>query len=122
MEEYKKRHRIKDDYLDAEIDKPYKKTRELVGQIQNLKKVPSGAGSSEKRISKAIQRDSWSALKYALRLAQKLERKNLVKQRRPSDWDDALNQFKDGMRGPAMTKHRGLGGRVPVSRRRGRIV
>ncbi len=122
VEEYKKRHRIKDDYLDAEIDKPYKKTRELVGQIQNLKKVPSGAGSSEKRISKAIQRDSWSALKYALRLAQKLERKNLVKQRRPSDWDDALNQFKDGMRGPAMIRHRGLGGRVPVSRRRGRIV
>ncbi len=95
VEAYKRYHRIKDDYLDATIDKPYRKTRELVGQIQNLKKVPSGAGSAEKRISKSIQRDSWSALKYALRFAQKLERQNLAVSRATSDWDKVLEKYKD---------------------------
>lgn len=74
VEAYKRYHRIKTDERDWYIVQPYQKTREQAGQIQNLKLVPSGAGMSEKRISKAIQRDSWSALKYALRLAQKLER------------------------------------------------
>ena len=95
LEAYKKLHRIKDDSLDVRIDRPYKKTAQLVGQIQNLKKLPSGAGVTEKRISKAIQRDSWSALKYALRLAQKLERQNLVKERKRNDWDALLDKYKD---------------------------
>lgn len=96
IENYKKRHRIKDDRNDYNIYLPYKKTNELVGQIQNLKKVPSGAGIAEKRISRHIQRDSWSALKYACRLAQILERKNLVKTRRKSDWDTLLSEYKNG--------------------------
>ncbi len=87
IEAYKKAHRIKDDNLDAAIDRPYRKTQELAGQIQNLKKVPSGAGMAEKRISKSIQRDSWSALKYAMRLAQRLERENLVRQKRRGEWE-----------------------------------
>ena len=73
LNSYKQFHLIKDDYSDPAIAVPYLKTRALVGQIQNLKKVPSGATMSEKRISKHIQRDSWSALKYGLRLAQRLE-------------------------------------------------
>ena len=94
VEAYKKYHLIKDDYADVSIALPYQKTRELVGQIQNLKKVPSGASLSEKRISKAIQRDSWSALKYALRLAQILEREeyqNTV--RRGGEWDKELERI-----------------------------
>lgn len=90
MDAYKRYHRIKNDQNDPIIYRPYLKTQELIGQIQNLKKVPSGAGMSEKRISNKIQRDSWSALKYALRLAQKLEFKYLMKPEHKSDWDEAL--------------------------------
>lgn len=87
MEAYKKYHRIKDDDLDHLIYAPYKETNILVGQMQNLRKVPSGAGMSERRISKHIQRDDWSATKYALRGAQRLEIKYLLKSQRSSAWD-----------------------------------
>lgn len=70
---YKLLHHIKDDSLDPTIAIPYLKTRELCGQIANLIKKVSGTGLSEKRISNSIQRDMWSALKYALRYAQLLE-------------------------------------------------
>lgn len=103
LETYKRVHRIKDDYADKTILRPYRKTKELVGQIQNLKQVPSGAGMSERRIVKSIQRDSWSALKYALRFAQKLERMYLVKQGRKSDWSKELEKYKNGT---AFTKNR----------------
>ena len=93
VEAYKRYHRIKDSHLDVNIDKPYRKTAELVGQIQNLKSVPSGAGTKEQRISKHIQRDSWSALKYALRFAQKLEKANLQSVKKASDWDAELSKF-----------------------------
>ena len=93
VEAYKRYHRIKDSHLDVNIDKPYRKTAELVGQIQNLKSVPSGAGTKEQRISKHIQRDSWSALKYALRFAQKLEKSNLQSVKKASDWDAELSKF-----------------------------
>lgn len=95
IEAYKSLHRIRDDVNDGIIYRPYKKTNELVGQIQNLKKVPSGMGFSEKRISRHIQRDSWSALKYALRLAQILERKNLMRIVQKSDWDSVLSQYQN---------------------------
>ena len=78
VETYKRIHRIKDDSVDSSIALPYLKTRDLCGQIANLKKKPSGTGMQEVRISKSIQRDMWSALKYALRLAQILERQHLV--------------------------------------------
>ena len=125
VEAYKKAHRIKDDYMDAVIDTPYKKTTALVGQIQNLKKVPSGAGFSEKRISKHIQRDSWSALKYGLRIAQRLEWKNLMRAEKKSDWDEELNKY----RGKSELKTRSavgttggtFGGRMIGTRRGGRI-
>ncbi len=95
IDAYKKFNRIKDDYADASIAVPYLKTRTLVGQIQNLKKVPSGSNMSEKRISKSIQRDSWSALKYALRFAQVLEKKMYQElHRKPSDWSDELSRYK----------------------------
>ncbi len=93
VEAYKKFHRIKDDDLNYKIALPYKKTNELIGQIQNLREEPSGQGIREKRISQHIQRDSWSALKYALRFAQVLERVNLAKKPVKSDWSKLLRAF-----------------------------
>jgi hypothetical protein len=109
MEAYKRLHRVKDDRNDGLIFRPYQKTQELIGQIQNLKKVPSGAGMSEKRISNKIQRDSWSALKYALRLAQKLELKNLVKEQKKSAWDEAYKHQTNRNYGAAIQMRGGQG-------------
>lgn len=93
MDAYKRYHRVKDDRGDRLIYRPYAKTTEMIGQIQNLKTVPSGSGMSERRISHHIQRDSWSALKYALRMAEKLEKKFLMRPERKSDWDEAFKSF-----------------------------
>lgn len=120
VDSYKRLHRIKSDEQDWYIAAPYRKTQELVGQIQNLKLMPSGAGMSEKRISKAIQRDAWSALKYALRLAQKLEKVFLGGERRKSDWERKLEEFKKGRTPRAALARRG--GRVVTARRGGRVV
>ena len=122
VEAYKKYHRIKDDYMDAQIAEPYLKTRELAGQIQNLKKVPSGKTMREERISKHIQRDIWSALKYALRVAQILEREELAQAvRHKSDWDKELERYGSGT-GSGRTPRMGGGhGRTVTARRGGRI-
>ncbi|MBO5969245.1 MAG: hypothetical protein J6S14_12190 [Clostridia bacterium] len=72
---YKLYHHIKTDEMDVAISYPYLKSRELCGQIGNLKKRPSGLGFAEERISKSIQRDLWSATKYALRVIKILEDK-----------------------------------------------
>ncbi len=122
VEAYKKYHRIKDDYMDAQIAEPYLKTRELAGQIQNLKKVPSGTTMREERISKHIQRDSWSALKYALRVAQILEREELAKAvRRKSDWDEELARYQSGSGSRGAPRMGGGHGRTVTARRGGRI-
>lgn len=78
VENYKKAHNIRESDTDGLIARPYQKTRELVGQIGNLKKIVSGFSTREERISKSINRDMWSALKYALRVAYLLEAKNLL--------------------------------------------
>lgn len=84
---YKLLHRIKDDSIDAAIAVPYIKTRELRCQIANLQKKATGYNIKEERISRSMQRDMWSALKYALRLAQILEYQDLVEgNRRKSTW------------------------------------
>lgn len=116
VEAYKKFHRIKDDSMNYKISMPYKKTNELVGQIQNLREEPSGQGIRERRISQHIQRDSWSALKYALRFAQILERTNLVQKPNKSDWAKTLAQFKSGE--PNL---QAAGARGTITRHRGRI-
>lgn len=94
VEAYKRYHRIKDDSFNYKIAAPYKKTNELVQQIQNLREEPSGQGLREKRISDHIQRDSWSALKYVLRFAQILERANLQQKKRKSDWEAELEKYR----------------------------
>ena len=78
VESYKRLHNIRESDLDGAIARPYQKTRELIGQIGNLKKVVTGFNTREERISKSINRDMWSALKYALRVAYLLERQNLL--------------------------------------------
>ena len=88
-----------------------------MGQIQNLKVI----NGVEKRISQHIQRDSWSALKYALRVAQRLEWKNLVKKQVKSDYDDILKQYQGNAKiSPNMQIGSG-GGRLVVARTGGRV-
>lgn len=118
VEAYKKYHRIKDDSMNYKIAAPYKKTNELIGQIQNLREEPSGQGIRERRISQHIQRDSWSALKYALRFAQILERVNLQKKQNKSDYSDLLKKFKN--LGSVIAPNAG-GGRGTTGRKGGRI-
>lgn len=124
VENYKKYHRIKDDSMDAMLADTYIKTRELVGQIQNLKKVASGTTQKEERISKHIQRDIWSALKYALRVAQILEREELAQAvRHKSDWDAELEKYKNRVPARHMGDRRNGAqrGRTVTARRGGRI-
>lgn len=92
---YKTYHRIRDDRLDGFIYAPYQETAKLIGQIQNLKAVPSGNGLAEKRITNRTQRDYWSAVKYGLRVAQILESELLMKPKQKSDWDAVLSQYDD---------------------------
>lgn len=54
----------------------------MVRQIKNLQIKYRGSNWSEDRVSKFIQRDMWSATKYTLRVAQLLERKNLIQSAR----------------------------------------
>lgn len=79
VEAYKQVHNIKDIYYDGKIRMPYVQTDLLCQQINNLKTELSGMNFKERRVSKAVQRDIWSALKYALRYAEILER-DLVKE------------------------------------------
>lgn len=93
VEAYKKKHNIRESELDGKIALPYQKTRELVGQIGNLRKVASGFNIREERISKSIQRDMWSALKYALRVAYLLELDNLlIGKSKESSWYGELHK------------------------------
>ena len=69
-----------------------------MGQIGNLKKIVSGFSTREERISKSINRDMWSALKYALRVAYLLEAKNLLGDgKKESAWTGEIRKAeKDG--------------------------
>lgn len=117
LEAYKKYHRIKDDKSDAAIYLPYHKTGDLVGQIQNLKVI----NGTEKRISQHIQRDSWSALKYALRVAQRLEWQNLVKRQTKSDYDDLLRAYQKADPARGIAHGSGGHGRLITARQGGRV-
>lgn len=97
LEQYKRQHGIKDEYADASILQPYYRTNELAEQIQNLMVAPSGKGYKEVRVSKSIQRDSWSALKYAVWFASKLEHTLEVEHaRKESAWKEEIQKFSNG--------------------------
>ena len=92
VEAYKKKFGIRDDDLDAKIAIPYRKTKEMVSQLNNLRKKVIGYGIKEERSSKSIQRDMWSATKYAGRVTSILEYENLVKEEvNESSWTAILN-------------------------------
>lgn len=96
VEAYKKAHNIREADLDGKIARPYQKTRELIGQIGNLKKVVSGFNTREERISHSINRDMWSALKYALRVANILETQNLLMDaNKKSAWSGEIQRMQE---------------------------
>lgn len=106
IDAYKAYHHLKTSDEDVTFSIPYAKCREMCGQIMNLKKKQSAMNWSEKRISNSIQRDMWSAFKYALRFAQLLERRNLVESnRKESDWEPAIKKVQQS-RLPAMANYR----------------
>ena len=94
LDQYKKHYGIKDNTGDSRILLPYNQTNILVEQIQNLEIVASGISDKEKRVSSAIQRDLWSALKYAGRVAYILE-SDLAKSRtrKENSWQSAINNY-----------------------------
>lgn len=93
VEGYKNFHDIKDNSADALIAIPYKMTELLCQQIANLCTQTSGMTLKEKRKSKSIQRDIWSALKYALRMAQILEDQlKKAKYKSQSSWSDLIEK------------------------------
>lgn len=97
VEAYKKAHGIKDDENNEYIARPYMETKSLCGQITNLIKKVTGTGIGEQRISARIQRDKWSALKYALRYAQLLEIQELEsRNKQENEWAEELARFSDG--------------------------
>lgn len=94
IECYKKFHNIKDINADRQIKIPYDKTNLLRQQISNLKAEVSGMTLKEKRKSAHIQRDIWSAVKYALRMAQILEEKITVETyRKKSGWAEYAQNY-----------------------------
>lgn len=117
VEAYKKAHGIKDDELNEYISRPYMETKSLCGQITNLIKKVTGTGMGEQRISARIQRDKWSALKYALRYAQILEQQELEsRNRQKNEWDDELARFSNVAEPIGTVGPRGKYGIAPLPR------
>jgi ribonucleoside-diphosphate reductase alpha chain len=99
IESYKNFHGIKDESSDSKIIQPYRVTDELCQQIQNLQTVVSGLSTKEKRKSKSIQRDIWSALKYGLRMSQILEGfLSKEKYKAKSSWSGVIADYENGKR------------------------
>lgn len=94
VEAYKTKNGIKDNFADSKIAIPYKNTELLCSQISNLKTEASGTGVKEKRRSQSIQRDIWSALKYALKMAKLLEDELAREQNRAkSSWQAEIEKY-----------------------------
>lgn len=97
VEAYKAFHDIKDDTSIGKIAHPYKQTEILCKEIANLREKTSGFTTKEERKSMMIQRDGWSALKYALRMAAILE-ENMAKDnyRSKSSLEDDMKKYLQG--------------------------
>lgn len=93
VEQYKRQHLIKTPAYDGQIAMVYKQCNQLCQQIQNLKVEASGMTIKERRKSNAIQRDIWSALKYALWLAHIIETGEVSAKYRPqSSWQTKIEE------------------------------
>ena len=94
LQAYKLKHDIKDDLRDVEIQAPYSATTRLIRQIGNLQKKYGSVGWTEQQINKYIQKDMWSALLYACRIAQRLEKAELYDQnRRKNEWEELAKRY-----------------------------
>lgn len=94
LQAYKLKHEIKDDLRDAEIQLPYSATNRLARQIGNLQKKYMSVGWTEVQINKYVQKDMWSALLYACRIAQRLEKSELYAlNRRKNLWEDFAKKY-----------------------------
>ena len=99
MQAYKLKHEIKDDLRDTEIQAPYSATNRLARQIANLQKKYGAVGWTEQQINKYIPKDMWSALLYACRIAQRLEKSELYAlNRRKNEWEELAKKY-DGITG-----------------------
>lgn len=97
VDEYKKLHNLKDNFSDGKIAMPYKNTDLLCQQISNLKTEVGGTSLKEKRKSKSIQRDIWSALKYALWQKHLLEEELKIDEYKPkSSWSEIIKSYENG--------------------------
>lgn len=94
LQAYKMKHEIKNDLRDAEIQLPYSATNKLVRQISNLQKKYGTVGWTEVQINRYIQKDMWSAMLYACRIAQRLEKSELYAlNRRKNAWDEFAKKY-----------------------------
>ena len=116
LKAYKLKHDIKDDLRDIEIQAPYSATTRLTKQIGNLQKKYGTVGWTEQQINKYIQKDMWSALLYACRIAQRLEKSELYyANRRKSEWEELAQKY-DGLTGEYSAMQR-----TAKNRRSGRL-
>lgn len=115
LQAYKLAHDIKHDLRDAEIQLPYSATNKLAKQITNLQKKYGTVGWTEVQINKYIQKDMWSALLYACRIAQRLEKSELYAlNRRKNAWEDFAKKY-EGITGEYSVNPR-------ANRRQGRMA
>lgn len=116
LQAYKLAHDIKDDLRDPEIQLPYSATNRLTRQITNLQKKYLATGWTEVQINKYIQKDMWSALLYACRIAQRLEKSELYAlNRRKNLWEEFAKKY-DGYTGEYSARSR------MAKRRSGRLA
>lgn len=117
VEAYKQAHNINNPTGDIEISKPYIKCHEMCAQIKNLSIKYSSMNWAERRKNNLIQRDLWSATKYALRMAQLLERKRIVERAyKPRDIQKEIAAAK-----AQRSVMQGFNSRTSFARRRGRL-
>lgn len=115
VKSYKLKNGIKDDTQDALIQFPYLKTNALCRQIANLQKKYTSTGWVEAEISKYIQKDMWSSLLYANRIAQYLEKDQLYAQNHyESQWEKAAADMENAASGFVV--------RARANKRQGRLA
>lgn len=116
VDAYKKKNGIKDNFADIEIARPYQQSEILSQQIANLQVI----GGKEKRKSKHIQRDLWSALKYGLWFAKILENKLQFEiYGAKSDWAEEIERYKkNGLSYSSVSHQSGERSRLLAMRRR----
>ena len=79
------KHKIKDSEEYSNLEIPYLLTNVMCEEILNIKYKQRGNETTEERVSRRMQRDKYSALKYGLWIVYLEELKNKINQ--DSDYD-----------------------------------